>query len=174
LREFAPPGQLNRYTATYVTQMRRIISFGIVLAFAASAVILFAGWLLAKDRGRDFWSNYFLNVAAELLGLAIAVLVASIVAKRKLDDWLLPVINLIANLRRDQKINGPTAQGAVICAVRIFSEERFIRARPALSVLTEDATCKICQEPADLERQNNVVTCKHCLLTVDVSRDTAV
>src|SRR5215203_1813910 len=105
--------------------MRRFIRFGIILAFIATGFSLLGALLLAKDRGPEFWSGFLQNTAAELLGLSIAATVASIIAKRNLDDWLPPLVNLIANLRQDQKINGPTARSAVICAVRIFSEERF-------------------------------------------------
>jgi hypothetical protein len=152
--------------------MRRFITAGITIAIVAAVAAVLIAWALAKDHGADFWSNYLLNVGAELLGLAIAALVASIVAKRKLDDWLPPVIELIANLRNNGKLDGPSAQSAVICAVRIFSEERFLRTRPPLPVLNDDATCRICRETPVIEDSGARRTCTHCGLSV--SRKAAV
>lgn len=154
--------------------MRRFITLGIVLAFAAAVLILFAGWYLATDRGPAFWSNFLVNIAAGLLGLAIVASVASIVAKKRFDVWLPAIIDLIANLRRNQNIDGPTARSAVVCAVRIFSEGRFLRVQPAIAVLTNDAKCQICLEPACVKDTPTQQTCMHCLLTVDVSQKTAV
>ncbi len=149
--------------------MRRIITVGILLAFAASALILFGGWFLAKDRGSEFWSNYFLNVSAELAGFAITAFVASVAARRNLDKWVRPLVNLIAHLRKSENINGPTARSAVICAVRIFSEERFLQKRPMVSVLSNDAHCKVCLMTANVERQqDNTVRCTNCLLPSDL------
>jgi len=90
--------------------MRRFITVGIGLTFVAAVAAVLIAWALAKDRGADFWSNYLLNLGAELLGLAIAALVASILAKHKLDDWLPPVIELIANLRKTEKLDGPSTE----------------------------------------------------------------
>src|SRR5256885_2046107 len=154
--------------------MRRFITVGIVLAFAAAGIILFAGWYVATKRGPDFWSNFLVNVAAGLLGLAIVALVASIVAKKRFDVWLPAIIDLITNLRRNQNIDGPTARSAVVCAVRIFSEGRFLRTQPAMAVLTQDAMCQICLEPACVKDTTTQQTCMHCLLTVDVSKKSAV
>jgi hypothetical protein len=62
--------------------MRRLIRLGIVLAFITAGVSLLGALLLSKDPGSEFWSNYLLNSAAELFGLAIAATVASIIAKQ--------------------------------------------------------------------------------------------
>jgi hypothetical protein len=169
-------GLIQSYTATLViSNMRRFIHFGILLAFAAAGLSLLGALFLAKDRVPEFWSSFLLNVAAELLGLGITALVAVIVAKQKLDDWVPRLVNLIANLRGDNKINGPTARSAVICAVQIFSEERFLRTRPSLSVLTNDKNCKVCLMDAETEPlPNNSVRCKHCLLPSDIWGNTAV
>jgi hypothetical protein len=152
--------------------MRRFITIGIGVAFVAAVAAVLIAWALAKDGGADFWSNYLLNLGAELLGLAIAAMVASIVAKHKLDDWLPPVIELIANLRKIEKLDGPSAQSAVVCAVRLFSEDRFLRTQPPLPVLNDDATCQICWERPVIKESESRRTCTHCGLSV--SRKTAV
>ena len=149
------------------------ITLGIALAVVGAGLILFVGWYFAIKRGPDFWSNFLVNVAAGLLGLAIAATVASIVAKKRFDVWLPAIIDLIANLRRNQNIDGPTARSAVVCAVRIFSEGRFLRVHPAIAVLTDDAKCQICLEPACIKDTPTKQTCMHCLLTVDVSQNAA-
>lgn len=73
------------------------------------------------------------------------------------------------------KTGNRTARSAVICAVRIFSEERFLRKRPLVSVLANDAKCKVCLMDAEIERQqDNSVRCKNCLLPSDVWDHTAL
>jgi hypothetical protein len=149
--------------------MRRLIRYGIPISFAAAGLCFLAGLLLAEDWGREFWSNFFLNVTAELLGLALTVWIASIVAKHKLDELIPRVVDLIAHLRKDNKINGETARSAVTCAVEIFSEERFLRTRPALSILTHRENCQVCLLRAETEPQkDNTVRCQHCRLPSSV------
>jgi hypothetical protein len=145
--------------------MRRLIRYGIPISFAVAGLCFVGGLLLAKDWGREFWSDFFLNVTAELLGIALTVWIASIVAKHKLDDLIPRVVDLIAHLRNDDKINVETARSAVTCAVEIFSEERFLRTRPALSILTHEDNCQVCLSEAQIEPQEDgTVRCQHCRL----------
>jgi len=142
-----------------------LIRYGVVVAFASAGLSFLGGFLLSKGWGREFWSNFLLNVAAELLGLVLTVWIASIVVKSKLDDLMPRVIDLIAHLRKDDKINGETARREVICTVGIFSEERFLRTRPAISILTNEKNCEVCLMRAETTpRKDNFVRCKHCRL----------
>lgn len=148
--------------------LRRLIRYSIIIAFAAAAVTFVISLLLAKDSGREFWSGFLLNVAAELLGVALTVWGATIVASKKLDELTPRFVNLIAHLRKVDKIDSETARGAVICVVEVLSEDRLQRTRPSLSVFTREQHCRVCRDSFEVEKVKGIERCKNCGLKSEV------
>lgn len=149
--------------------MRKLISYGAFIGIGVAALTFLGSLLLAKDLNREFWSSFLLNLSAELLGLGLAILIASIVARKKLDDLAPHILNLIARLTHDKKIEGETARGLVICAVKVLSEDRLRRTPRLLSILTQEQRCGVCLLNAETKPgPKGFAECVHCELESDV------
>lgn len=149
--------------------IRRLIPYGIIIAFAAAALSFFIGFLFSTDSGRVFWSGFLLNLAAELMGVALTLWGAAIVAGKKLDNLTPRLVDLIAHLRKDKKIGSETARSAVICMVEILSEDRLRRTRPSLSIYTRERNCRVCLDSSEIDKEDDgSERCKHCRLKREI------
>jgi hypothetical protein len=149
--------------------MRRwICSLSGIIYIVSSFVIFISLLIVSKLNLDNLWSNFLLNFATEIIGLAIGTMLAfwlaSRFAKEKLKELALPIIEIITELRERGKISEKGARNCVICAVNILSEDSFYIEKPQLSILTNDESCKVCNLKA--KTTSDKLSCKYCHLHI--------
>jgi hypothetical protein len=145
-----------------------MIRYGAILASVVFLFSFIGGLSFAKELDDEFWSNFFLNIAAEMLGLALTAWAVYFVARQKFGDLMPPVIKLIAQLRSDNKITPQVARSGVVCAVAIIPDERLRRTDPPLSILRQEEQCQVCSLTAQTDLgDGGFRKCHYCGLQSD-------
>jgi hypothetical protein len=141
-------------TLGYARLSWRVFRFG-----APMIVVCFVSLLISKGLSQYMAVSGFLsNVAAESLGLGIGFMFAAWAARRKLAELAPSLVEFIAQLRKDGTIQGPGARKAVVCAVKLISEESLTEMRS--DVVPIDNTCLVCEL-----KVNTADRCPHCHLS---------
>ena len=136
--------------------MRTILRYSSYVVITA-IIALVISYALSKDNLSEFISNFFLNLVAEFLGIAIGGVLAAFIAYKlatdKLDKLAPDLVALIAQLRKGRTINEKAARQCVICTVSFISEESLLQARDtAASISITTLKCPVCELDADVVR----------------------
>ncbi len=129
-----------------------------VVMFGIGAIIFVVSLVTGKAGHEGYWTAFALHGVAEFWGFTLAGLVTFVIAVKLADEKIKSVIKLVAQLRKNSAIKGETARGVVICAAKIFSEEKLTKDL-STSIKPEEATCRVCILPFETRTD---FRCPHC------------
>jgi hypothetical protein len=140
-----------------------IILLGIALVFGIKSYNL--AILPNTTSQQSFRGNLYLNFVPEFLGAAFGVLVPLIiiawVADKRLKKLSQPIMELIAQLRAEERITKEVARRSAICAVNIISEINVKKDKTSVSLKQREEKCDVCALPIEIRKDYR---CKYCLL----------
>ena len=135
---------------------------------AAAGLVAWLTWDPEKG-ARAFLTDLSPNLVAELLGIALGILlavpIASLWARHKLKDVAPSLVDLLQQLRDDQKLSGRATRCAMVCAVNLIYEEGFDRLRGGPSAeATTPTPCAVCRLEAMADKTGGHLRCHYCKL----------
>jgi hypothetical protein len=147
-----------------MTILRPFAIGGILLAVLLGAIGILLS--LLEGKSQEIWGGMLLNIASEALGWALGLVAAAVIgvklAKKKLEDVMVPLVELVAELRESKSISPHAARKSVICSVKLLSDEPLGQARK-IKPREEVITCGVCQLRADTELDKaGHLSCVHC------------
>jgi hypothetical protein len=138
------------------------MKFTIATIVAVFILGIATGCLSCHISSTDWWGSYLQNLSAELIGIALGILVAffltKILAGRALKLVAPSILSLITTLREKDKIDGDIARALVVTVVTILREANVIDMRKELNITSEETICPVCG--LNVEKG----PCKHCNL----------
>jgi hypothetical protein len=134
----------------------KFLTLGLGMVGVSLILQRFSWWI---SKPHESLAGFISNVAAEFLLIGLSLPVVAWFAGRKFAETGPYVVKLIAQLRKDKKIEPHSARRAVICAVSLISEDSLgtIRSDNANST---NQTCLVCYLPVTSEKK-----CPYCLLS---------
>lgn len=127
--------------------------------FLALGVVVFVISLLLPEKGHEgYWTAFLLHGVAEFWGFALGILVTFVIGVKLAEEKINPIIMFMAKLRKDKVIEGTTARGVVMCAAKIFSEEKLTK-DISTSIKPLEDKCDVCALPY---QKRSDFRCEHC------------
>lgn len=127
--------------------------------FLTLGVILFVVSLIIPEKGHEgYWTAFLLHGVAEFWGFALGIFLTFVIGLKLAEEKIKPLIRLVAKLRKSGAIEEETARGVVICAARIFSEEKLTKDM-STSIRPPEDKCDVCALPY---KKRSDFRCEHC------------
>jgi hypothetical protein len=106
-------------------------------------------------------------LAAEALGVVIgivlSILLASWIAKKRLEKVTGPLLDLLKGLRKEGVLSPESTRRSVVCAVCLLGDSR--EPGKYKQIFGRTSTCEVCNLQVDTDtdlRQADSHRCKHC------------
>jgi hypothetical protein len=142
----------------FLASMPTILLVTVAVLLVVGIVSFGLGLWLSEEGHEGFWTALLLHGVAELWGFAFGILLTFGIGIKLAGEKIKPLIELVAKLRTSDAIEKETARGVVICAARIFSEEKLTKnISTSIKPLTDE--CDVCALPYE---KRSDFKCEHC------------